>query len=116
MALHQSVARHGFVRQAQQARALNKQRTIAPHVLESTVEYADLDKDISLRRCTAPRLVGQVVLVPGQQFFAVKSKFAGRYYIVAKQNGKLTCSCKDERTATLMIAKVKAFIAERQAA
>ncbi len=110
MSLHQSVARKDGYKQAAQARRLNQQRHIAPHVLASTVE-AELDAPVVELAAEHTFWKGEIVVVRKETFYLVASRFPGRCYIVANVQGQWCCSASEEVVAALMIGRVQAFLA-----
>ncbi len=108
--LRQSVARRDGYKQAAQARRLNQQRTLAPHVLAATV-VAEVAAPVVEMAAEHTFWVGNIVVARKETFYLVTSRFAGRCYLVANVHGEWCCSASEEAVASLMIERVQAHLA-----
>ncbi len=90
------------------ARRLIASQHIAPHVLASTV-YKPLVIDVRPCRALRDVTLAGIALRAGERFFLVASKkFAGRCYVVVRRGSAWQTSCKDERSAEAIVARVRA--------
>lgn len=110
--------RTGLTESGNLARKVNNNRSIAQHVLDTTVEIDGAPKCQHLHRSakatTAYRL-GDVVVQPGQEYFRVRSdKFAPLCYIVAWNEARQSwqCSCGAGCKQHAHITVVNKWIAE----
>jgi hypothetical protein len=90
-----------------QAEALTHSLGLASHVKNSTLSveefpYLNSEKPVALYRTREEGLIcGKVVVMPHQQFFAVRSlKWSDRYYVVAwnERTQRWQCSAEDDIT------------------
>jgi hypothetical protein len=88
----QPMPRHSLTRGAALARQINANRTIAQHVIKSTVVVESLTEPVAHRIATENMLVGTLLVRAGQPYYLVASKFAPRYYVVIYSDGKWLCS------------------------
>jgi hypothetical protein len=101
-----SVARKDGYKQAAQARRLLANVSVAPHVILCTLLLAGIEQEVSYRIATESFQVGDIQINRRDGYWLVASKFAGRYYVVVKQNGSYLSSSKDERAAVQHSVKV----------
>lgn len=94
------------------ARKLNASRTIAPHVIASTVECSDYAADVQVVACRSKsaQVKCGVSLAVGQIYFMVRSpKFVNRWYVFSKNK----CSSHEQAIKVFCAAQVEAFKAAR---
>jgi hypothetical protein len=116
MPVLQSTPRRSATKQAALARRLNSARTIAPHILSSTMEYDGGERQVITMQACEPCYIGTLVLEENEYFYLVASKFEGRYYVVqACPEGGHKCSSSDVTVRYRCIEQVKAFVASRKA-
>jgi hypothetical protein len=103
----QMTPRRDSSKQAATARRLLSNCPVAPHVKNSTLSveefpYLNTEKPVALYRTREEGLIcGKVVVMPHQQFFAVRSlKWSDRYYVVAwnERIQRWQCSAEDDIT------------------
>jgi hypothetical protein len=114
----QVTPRRDSCKQAAVANRLNAVRSIAQHVLATTI-YDERISD-SVKRCKAgePFLKGQVFVGKDQHFYLVTSKFEHRFYVVVfnKRIQQYQCSATDEAIKARCISQVREYIHLRRAA
>jgi hypothetical protein len=79
---------------------------LAPHVILCTLLIAGIEQEVSYRIATESFQVGDIRVNRRDGYWLVASKFAGRYYVVVRQNGCFISSSKDERAAVQHSVKV----------
>lgn len=115
--MKQYVARRSFSRGASQATNLNADsRRMVQHVLDATVEEPECTKQVQSCHATEVFVCGRAVLLPGQHFWLVASKFEHRFYVVLERDGQYQCSSRDEKVARWCIRQVEAARERRKQA
>ncbi len=94
--LQASLPRHSLKRGAQFARAVNRRRTIAQSVIDSTLVDLETTDQVSEWEAGETFVIGmighKIVVEQGQIFYQVRSRFAGRHYVVFERGGTWFCS------------------------
>jgi hypothetical protein len=112
--LQAGLPRHSLRRGVQFARSVNKQRTIAQSVLDSTLLDEETTDQVSEWEAGEMFVIGmighKIVVEQGQIFYQVRSRFAGRHYVVFQKDGIWFCSSAS--APEHFIRQVQQFLAE----
>ncbi len=104
----QPFIRRGARSNATARRLIATAQAPAPHVTASTI-YKPLVVDVRPCRALRDVTLAGIALRAGERFFLVASKkFAGRCYVVVRRGSAWQTSCKDERSAEALVARVRA--------
>ncbi len=114
MQVRQPVYRSGK-NAAWQAKRANALRTMAPHVVQATI-LTEQDVPVISVQAQEAFSCGTLTIAAGEGYYQVASRFAGRAYIVVEQDGSWKTSALDERTAQMLLEKVRGYLAEEVAA
>lgn len=104
--MKQSIARHSFTRGAAQARNLLANTSLSSAVTSATIEL-NINKPVQAARAIETCKLGALVLIAGERFYFVASKFTGRYYILVERDGAWECSSNDDRVVAALVAKIQ---------
>lgn len=105
----QSTPRKSVTRGASVARRLVASTSIAAHVLNATIEDFQVEKPVQRCRAEVGFVCGQAVILAGDVFYLVASKFEHRFYVLTQRNGRWQCSSREATVATRCIAQVEAM-------
>jgi hypothetical protein len=105
----QPFIRRGTRSNATARRLVASSQSIAPSVLRTTIERDDIHQPVM--RCftlEAGTLAG-IRIDDASHFYLVASKFAGRYYVVYRKDGRWLCSADDERVQARLVRQVEMY-------
>jgi hypothetical protein len=91
-------------------RLIEASARVAPHILKSTIEDVSVAQPV--QRCVARQatMLAGLPVMAHQAFYLVRSKFAGRCYVVVRNRrmGAWMCSSKD--VEAMCISRVRTYI------
>ncbi len=83
---------------------------IAQHVIEATIALPDhAGQDIVLARADEPKVIGQLLIEAGEEYFLVASKFSPLFYAVVCRDEQWLASVRCDRTAAMLVGRAQAY-------